>query len=281
MLRQTYRSFEIIAVDDGSTDDTIEILDAFGTKIRKYRKENGGPASARNYGIQRARGRFIALLDHDDLWLEDKLMKQAPILSNDPEIGMVFSNALYLKDGSYLDRTFFDHVKPHRGKVFKNLFQRNFVPNLTTLTRKECFEKLGYFDQTGRMLTTDDYDMWLRIAANYQIDYIDEPLAVFRMHEKNFSNDVDLFCGNIINTLTENMSRFPEESERLGFLKKKRFAELYYKISRNHYNQNDYRTASITIGRSLKFHPGHMKSILLGLLIKIRSLRTRSPKSSN
>ena len=266
---------EVIVVDDGSTDDTMTILRSYGDQISRYQKQNGGPASARNFGIKMAKGELIALIDHDDLWLKEKLEKQVQIISEDQEIGMIFSDSYIMQNGKTLKNTCFNNVKPYRGMVFNKLYLRNFVPNLTTLTRKTCFEKMGYFDQTGRMMTTDDYDMWLQIAANYKIEYVNEPLAVFRLHETNFSNRINFFCEDIITTLNENAKRYPEEASKLGSKKNRRIADLYYKIGKNYYNQFELKLALDKVICALKIHPIHFKCILLGLWIQIVILKKR------
>ena len=142
VLSQTFKDFEVIVVDDGSTDRTREIAQSYGNELFYVFKENGGPGSARNAGIKVSKGRFIALLDHDDLWLPEKLEKQISLIKKRLNVGMVFSDAcLFNSKRGYLG-TCFQEARPFSGSVFEKLFLRNFVPNLTTLTRKEIVTQL-------------------------------------------------------------------------------------------------------------------------------------------
>ena len=190
VLCQTYKDYEIIIVDDGSTDGTEDVLQKYHNKIRYIYKSNGGEASARNTGIKHAQGAYIAFLDSDDLWLPERLKFGVQALDADKNIGLFFADCNRVFNGERESKTFFDYYKPYAGFVFKQLFMRCFIPMPTVILRKECFQKVGIFSESPTPCADydcTDYDMWLRVSACFKIDYIKMPLAIYRIHSKSIS----------------------------------------------------------------------------------------------
>jgi glycosyltransferase involved in cell wall biosynthesis len=187
VLCQTYKDFEIIIVDDGSTDSTKDVLQKFYNKIRYIYKNNGGVASARNTGIKHAQGEYIAFLDSDDLWLPERLKFGVRALDADKNIGLFFSDCNRVFNGERASRTYFNDYKPYAGFVFRQLFMQCFIPTLTVILRKGCFKKAGMFNEELR--SCEDYDMWLRISACFKIDHTKMPLAILRSHSKSKSRE--------------------------------------------------------------------------------------------
>lgn len=208
-LGQTYEALEIMVVDDGSTDNTEELVREFGDKVVYLKKENGGPSSARNYGIARAKGEYIAFLDADDLWYPEKIAIQIEAFQNEPELGMTYCNMQPINKEDVLT-----YVKPYpeavsqrfSGDVFYKLFMFNFIPTPTVMVKKEVFEKAGLFPEHLRF--SEDYHMWLRICAYYKARHIDQVLAYRRIHQGQASNDLDeLYKGElrVIRDIIENL----------------------------------------------------------------------------
>ncbi len=185
-LNQTYKNIEVIVVDDGSTDNTEKIVKSIDDKRIKYIKQNNrGVSAARNKGIEVSKGEFIALLDHDDIWLPRKLEKQLPLFS-DPQVGLVFSDTIFFKDGRDL-YSIYSKYKPPQGWVFRELLKRNFISCETVVIRKKALESLDeWFPEDMEM--SEEYDLFLRLAYKWKFDYVDEPLAKWRIHERNDSS---------------------------------------------------------------------------------------------
>ncbi len=182
VLSQTYGDYEVIVVNDGSTDKTDEVLSRYASKIKKIYQPNKGPAEARNTGIANSEGEYVAFLDQDDAWLPDKLRMQVEVMEKNDKLGLVYTDTYVLKDKEFnnansLCRRSFQIRKPHRGAVLEYLFLGNFIATSSVMVRKECFSEIGMFDPS--VVPSEDYDRWLRIAVAYEIDFIDAPVVNF------------------------------------------------------------------------------------------------------
>jgi glycosyltransferase involved in cell wall biosynthesis len=187
-LSQTYPYMEIIIVDDGSTDDTKGVIKQFENQVTYIYKENGGPASARNIGIQLSTGEYIAFLDADDYCMPDKLTEQINFLKQNPKYHMVHSNALINEPDKELYPAFID-LKPLTGDIFKALFKDNQINNLTVVVKRECIEAINGLDERRELIGIEDYDLWLRIALKYKIGYLDNIVGVYHIHGNNIFNE--------------------------------------------------------------------------------------------
>ncbi len=194
VLAQTWTDLEIVLVNDGSTDDSDAVIRTFlpDPRIRYIVQENSGQAHAKNRGIAEARGRFVAFLDADDIWEADKLEKQLPLFA-DREVGVVYSRASYIDQQSR--KVAFQpeapYLQPKSGWITADLILDNFIPFASSVVRQECFEQVGVFDTTLQMGI--DWDLWLRIAARYKFDFVDEPLFRYRIgHPGQMSKKVEV-----------------------------------------------------------------------------------------
>lgn len=187
VLAQTYKDIEIIVVDDGSTDRTGEILKDFGSKVEYIRQsKNTGPSAARNKGIERARGKYIAFLDHDDVWTPNKIEEQIKLLESNKDLALAYSNCYNVNQSDLAIGTLFDIARPHRGFVFENLLLDNFIPTSSVVVRKEILNEVGGFNE--RFLISQDFDLYLRIAQRYEIDFVNFPLLKHRVYSGSTSN---------------------------------------------------------------------------------------------
>ena len=180
VLAQTYAPLEVLVVDDGSTDDTPQVLAAYGNRIRAIRQDNQGVAAARNTGVAAARGEYVALLDSDDLWLPRKLELQIARFESDPSLGFVHCGAETF-DG---DRTLGVLVDGMEGWVREAILRLDRVvipvPGSGTVLPKRVIEEVGGFDV--RLPPSDDWDLCYRIAARYPIGFVPVVLVRYRLH---------------------------------------------------------------------------------------------------
>ena len=175
-LAQTHADLEVLIADDASSDGTAEVVARIGdARVKYFRHDvNRGVAAARNTAITNATGEFIAFLDDDDEWLPEKLRVQLDRFQQvSSTVGLICSG---FHSVDLLSGTIEDYVPDERGWVFERLLREgSFTYTSTTLVRSECFAKVGLFDVTYRY--AEDRDMWLRIAKEYEFDFVPDPLV--------------------------------------------------------------------------------------------------------
>jgi glycosyltransferase involved in cell wall biosynthesis len=184
---QTYRNWELVVVDDGSTDRTAEVARRFAAedaRVRYVRQENGRQGRARNNGIRHARGELVALLDADDLWLAEKLELQLGVLG-EQRADLVFCDGLFFRDGEEPGGEAFSIVRGrYEGpEMLRLLLLSNRIPTLSVLARRAALEGAGLFTEEPRYQNCEDYDLWIRLAARGAVFYgMGEKLVRYRRH---------------------------------------------------------------------------------------------------
>ena len=180
--QQTFKDYDIVFWDNLSDDGSGEIAQGYGEPLRYFRGEKYLPlGAARNAALENAGGKYIAFLDCDDVWLPEKLEKQVALLNSNEPLGLVYADSYIIDaNGDLKEGTYFIGRNPARGQAFHNLLQGNPIPLLTAVIRRSVLEKTGMFNPKYEI--AEEYDLWLRIAADYPIDFIEQPLAKFRVH---------------------------------------------------------------------------------------------------
>ena len=268
VLRQSVDCYEIIVVDDGSTDDTKEVARLFGQSIRYIYQENQGLASAYNRGIKAARGDFIAFLDSDDLWLPHKLERQLRLFESDPDLGMVICNGFYF-DQTGTTGTFFPPEKndPIPEDLHTQLFLRNIIPGNTPLIRSRCFDRIGLHDES--LTASEDLDMWIRFTRHYRVGYVPEPLVKYRRHPEAMSLNTERMCENNIKVINQNLVRFSDGIDKSAAIRK-RLSDLHFELAGEKIKNKCWSSALDQLAASIRQRPLWLTPILFLYYRKLR-----------
>jgi glycosyltransferase involved in cell wall biosynthesis len=190
VISQSYLNWELILVNDGSTDDSDKIVSSFSdSRINYTEQKNKGVAHARNTGLNLARGEFIAFLDSDDLWDSSKLEKSVSYL-NSFKSDLVYSKVKMFKD-DISNAISYEYVEPIiETNDYYRLLIFDYIPTLSVLLKKSVLDEIGNFDVN--LNGTEDWDLWIRIAEKYQINFISDELAFYRISENGLSKNRNL-----------------------------------------------------------------------------------------
>lgn len=174
VFAQTFQNFEIVVVDDGSTDETPELLAAYGSRVTVLAQANRGVSSARNRGIRASSGEYVAFLDSDDAWLPDKLTRQIAVLDQHPDIPLCHTEEIWIRRGVRVNQ-----MKKHHkqgGYIFPACLPFCVISPSSAMLRRAVFDEVGDFDES--LPACEDYDLWLRITKTYPVIFISDPLIV-------------------------------------------------------------------------------------------------------
>ena len=234
VLNQTFGDYELIIVDDGSTDRTRDVVSGFKDERIRYiwQEHSGLPASARNRGIGIATGRFIAFLDGDNTWHPDKLTRCIGIFEKDPAVDVLGHDANLMRDSDKktFKRTFYGPYKDDIYKYF--LLEGNSMDPSSVVMKRTIFSEDGFsFDEDKNLYTVEDYDLWLRLAKpqRYNFFYLPEPLTDHRVFEKSSTlKHIDRHALNTIYLLDRNFRDLDPGQKSLRQIIKKRKSQAVF-----------------------------------------------------
>jgi len=267
VLAQTYKDYEVIVINDGSTDETVRLLKPYANRINYIYQANKGPARARNIGIKASKGKYIAFLDADDIWLPEKLALQVQLMENYPEIDLVFSDLAPINRNdstpSFLAekkrRTMLSAIPSYKveygGIIFSRspflkLLRCDFIITSTVLVKKIKVELIGGVDESLR--PDGDYDLWLRLAISSVFAYFPQVLCLKRVREGSITSQIlSLEQGGI--QLFKKMRKI---STSLGYeaqrIISKRLAESYFGAGYCFFKKEKFRLARKHFWQSIK-----------------------------
>ncbi|MBN1870656.1 MAG: glycosyltransferase family 2 protein, partial [Candidatus Omnitrophica bacterium] len=234
VLNQTYKDFEVIVVDDGSTDNTRALVESMQSvhpgMIQYIYQQNQGPAPARNAGIRAAQGKYIAFLDADDIWLPDKLARQMECFQRDPETGFVYCDNIFVDENNSAIDNYVRKIRLVEGDILLELFKDFFIITSGVILKKECVEKIGLFNE--KLLVGEDYEYFLRLAGRYKAGVVKEKLFRRRVHANSLSRqDYLLDAKNELLILSlysrDNLSYYSQHKKSI----KNRLAEINFSLA--------------------------------------------------
>jgi glycosyltransferase involved in cell wall biosynthesis len=228
VLCQTYGNIETIIVDDGSTDNTAEVLSNYQDQINYIYQERSERSKARNEGFRHSKGDYIAFLDSDDAWLPTKVEQQVWVLNEEPNVGLVYAAVKFIdiNGAPHCGELWWD--EPVRKVLYEDLMTHNVITGSlsTIMVRRECLDRAGLFDES--MNICEDLDLYRRIAAHYKFHKIDSVLVKIRIHEDNTQRDLSAMAKGWEATICKISRDTPPEFE---YYKNEAIVKLLSKIA--------------------------------------------------
>lgn len=253
-LTQDYPNHEVLVIDDGSTDNTGELINSrYRGLVRYVYQQNRGQAAAKNLGIRLANSEFIATLDSDDRWLPGKLSKQVELILSDKEIGLVYTDKRKICGSAVVQTTDQIHYTFRRGHVLDYLLQENFVVSTSVLGRRQAFVRAGLFDETMR--AAEDYALWLRMARLCKFDYVDEVLVDYRISPDSIGKKIDSYASHGLTIIDRFLKEYYDGHYPVAQVAAKAYANRYISRCEACLSVDDRKSAREALNLALRFTP--------------------------
>jgi len=264
IIDQDYQPLEILVIDDGSTDSTPTIIKSFGERIKYFHQNNAGIARARNKGVELANGHYIAFLDADDIWCQDKIATQISVFERYPQYGVVFGEFNRVGDFFHYDLyndLKIELMKPEidndwTGWLYPRMLLDSWVHIITAMVRKDVFYDIGEFNPEQTI--GEDYDFWIRTSKKYQMAKIPYPLALYRNNptsatakfiERNFGAEI----------VTKYLKKYGISDPNGGDITRNQIRNRLYELWFVHgyvaRNNKQYQAAVQSFGKALYYAP--------------------------
>jgi glycosyltransferase involved in cell wall biosynthesis len=259
VLAQTLSPHQIIVVDDGSKDKTEEILADYQDKVIYVKQENQGVAAARNNGVEKSNGDYVAFLDADDEWFPQKLEKQVTVFERGKEIGLVHCGYVDIdREGNLLQ----EHIEGMFGSVAKEMlfFERPVIlgGGSGILIPRAIFEDVGGFD--SRLSTSADWDLYFRIAQKWKVGFVPEVLLKYRLHESNMHGNIKLMRKDMLLAYQKAFGK--NEDSELKKVRRKAYGRLHAVLAGSFYTVGQYEEIFPHILKSILFSPASAVELL-------------------
>lgn len=255
VLAQTYAHWELIIVDDGSTDGTEEVIRQYADSRIRYERQsaNKGQATARNAGLRMAHGAYVCFLDSDNVWFPSKLEWQAAYLRSHPEVDVVYA------DGEQIDED--GNVLPTRpgpkfsGMIMPHLLHDNCVGFNTVMVRKSALDRIGGFDESVRY--GDDYDLWLRMSPHSRFQHVPQLVCQYRVMPAQISSNKHARFESNRNAIERLFRSHPDLATRQ--LVRQTWAGFYARRARYEMSAGNHRAAFRDLSRSMRYEPASQR----------------------
>ena len=261
---QTYTNIEVIVVDDGSTDKTKELVLSYKDDIIYCYQENKGPAAARNLGINKSSGKYVAFLDSDDLWMESKLAKQINFLEENIEYKLAFTNVELINEkGKYL-YTHYNKVPKQKTKLIKSLFLGKIAMNTPTIVvKKSIADEINGFNEN--LPVKEDHFFLMSVANGYKLFHFKEPLVKRRINDSSLSQNVK--SENLLNLINPFIDASIEKFSYLLKYKNRIYSLIYMSMGKSAWKQNDLKAGRANIIKAIKCNPLFLRNYLILVMI--------------
>lgn len=249
-LQQTFIDFEVLIVDDGSSDNIVQWANGLtDERVKFISQSHQGVSTARNLAISKASGDYITFLDADDLWKRTKIERQAQFLDDNPTVGLVATWMMLTDEqgnpGAEVKIDF------KQGNIRKKLIEISLIPcGSIPMVRRVCFDKVGLFDPTLRF--GEDWEMWTRIAADYDFGLIEETLVYYRQHSKNSSKNSQEILPDFDRLIEKMFDFVPQE---VLAIRAKTYGRMNLYIAWKSLENEDYRGARDFSNQAIKYYP--------------------------
>lgn len=265
-LAQTYPACEVLVVDDGSQDDTPNLLRRYQDKVRTVRQANRGLAAARNRGVSATRGEYVGFLDADDILSPTKFAEQVALLEARPEIGWTYCD-VELADQQTGERRLVSErfgyaARRLDGHLFEELITGNFIPAISPMIRRSLFDQAGSFDES--LTSLEDWDLWLRLSLLAPAAYLPRVLATYRLFQGGMSQDRSRMDRNRYRVVQKVNHLKGDAMARLGTTGRRLVADMHNWFAYEAYNENNWGEAVERLRLSLRTWPwqGHAPLML-------------------
>lgn len=256
VMDQSYQNFKLYAVNDGSTDHTLDILQQYSKqypdKIHVVSQPNQGQTKAKNTALDLVKGEFIAFIDSDDVWEPEKLAEQLLVFECHPHVGLCYTDGYYLNE---LDqKTGAVGVEPSmQGRCLPRLLMGNAIVASSVMIRQTLIREVGGFDE--QFTACENWELWCRISSVSDLFAITQPLTGYRRHANNMSWNFDRLRDNRLKVISKNQKQFAEQLPELDTLTRKAFFEAYQFLGENALWHLELKKARTYLRQALKVKP--------------------------
>jgi glycosyltransferase involved in cell wall biosynthesis len=269
VLAQNFHNFEVIVVDDGSTDDTRAVMEAYGSRVRYFFRENRGPSAARNFGVAQARAPWIAFQDSDDLSLPDHLSALYDYVRQRPDCGMVFANGGYIDTKQERRATIIPADVSRRlaanGVTLPDLFDKSMVRLQASLIARSRYDAVGGHDES--LCIAMDLDLSFRLFMTAPVAYLDRVVFLYRRHAGNIGRNEELRLTENIRVIEKLLADFPSARALLGNKKiDRRLAYRSYRLAKHRWRAGDKARAQTALASAVSLRPLFWKYRMYGWL---------------
>ncbi len=261
VLAQTFRDFEIVIVDDGSTDNTADVVKTINdSRLHYIFQENRGVSAALNTGWRAAGGEYIGILGSDDMWLPTCLQELVQTLETSPHLGVVYARAQGMDARGEPLTQLVGARERFAGETLKSLVYGDFVCPIAVVIRRAALERVGGYDES--LIANEDWDLWLRLAPYYGIGYVPRVLARYRFHTQNLTRTDSSRMERLMQDRVRVLDKFfaqpnvPEDAMSVHDLA---YRNLYLDWTIRYLEQRQFQRAWQTLQRAMSFSSSHLK----------------------